>query len=49
MSRYIIGIYDLDSVQGDFGIFKDTDLAASAISFPVLSITSGIILFLVGS
>ena len=45
---YIIGIYDLDIVQGGFNIFKETRYAQSAIAFPVVSIVAGVILFIVG-
>ena len=45
---YIIGIYDLDIVQGGFNIFKETQYAQSAIAFPVVSIVAGVILFIVG-
>jgi hypothetical protein len=45
---YIIGIYDLDIVQGGFNIFKETQFAQSAIAFPVVSIVAGVVLFVVG-
>jgi hypothetical protein len=45
---YIIGIYDLDIVQGGFNIFKETQFARSAIAFPVVSIVAGVVLFVVG-
>jgi hypothetical protein len=45
---YIIGIYDLETVQGGFNIFKETQFAQSAIAFPVVSIVAGVALFVVG-
>ena len=46
---YIIGIYDVDTVQGQFNLFQNSQFSDTAISFPVISFISGIILFLVGS
>lgn len=47
--RYIIGILDVAAVQGEFNVYKDSVFANSAIAFPVVSIISGIILFLIGA
>jgi hypothetical protein len=47
--RYIIGIYDVDSVTGPFNLFKNSAFAESAISFPVVSFVFGLLLFIVGA
>lgn len=48
MRRYIIGILDVSVVQGNFNLYRGTAFADSAISFPVVSMVFGIILFFIG-
>ncbi len=49
MGRYIIGILDVAIVQGNFNIYKGTAFVDTAIAFPVLSIVSGLVLFVIGT
>jgi hypothetical protein len=49
IGRYIIGILDVGIVQGNFNIYKGTVFVDTAIAFPVLSIVSGFVLFVIGT